>query len=89
MINITHDAILSSNITLAYLKNISIIGYNNPTITCHNGTGLDIVFSHDCVIEGITWNGCGSQYIANLLNPGIQFLHSSSIIIKNVLSNTL
>ena len=81
VINITHDVILPSNITLAYLKNISIIGYNNPTITCHNGTGLNIIFSHDCVIEGITWNGCGSQYIAKLTNPGIQFLHSSNIII--------
>ena len=30
VINITHDVILSSNITLANLKNISIIGYNSP-----------------------------------------------------------
>ena len=62
VITITHDVILSLSITLANLKNISIIGYNSPTVTCHNGTGLEITYSHDCVIEGITWNGCGSQY---------------------------
>ena len=71
MISITHDVILPSNITLAILKNISTIECNSPTVTCRNGTGLNITFSHDCVIEGITWNGCGHQYATELVNPGI------------------
>ena len=88
VISITHDVILILNITLANLKNISVIGYDSPTVTCRNSTGLNIMFSHDYVIEGITWNGCGSQYAAKLVNSGIQFLHSSNIIIKTVLSTT-
>ena len=91
VINITHNVVLSSNITLANLINISIIGYNNPVITCHNGTGIYILSSHNCIIEGIIWNGCGTQYLISYtvlaiefrINPGICFQYSSNITVKN------
>ena len=83
VIKITHDSILSSNIALANLTNVSLIGNNNPLITCHEGAGLHILFSHDFVIEGITWDQCGTQYVGLSTTPGIQFQFSSKITVRN------
>ena len=89
VISIKDNVVLSSNITLTKLINISIIGYNNPVITCYNGTGIHISFSHNCMIEGITWNGCGTQYFSSYkdpeiqINPGICFQYSSNITVKD------
>ena len=82
-INITNDTILSSNIILTNLNNISLTGYNNPVIRCHKGAGLHILSSHNFAIEGITWDRCGTQYPGNSINPGIQFHFSSNITIRN------
>ena len=79
VIKITHDSMLSSNIALANLTNVSLIGSNNPLITCHEGAGLQILFSHNVAIQGITWDQCGTEY----LTPGIQFQFSSKIAIRN------
>ena len=83
VIKITQDVILSSTITLANLTNVSLIGYNNPMITCHKGITLQISFSHSFAIEGITWDQCGTRYLGLVTTPGIQFQYSSNITVKN------
>ena len=79
VIKITHDSILSSNIALVNLTNVSLIGNNNPLITCHEGGGLQILFSHGIAIESITWDQCGTRF----MTPGIHFRFSSKIAIRN------
>ena len=47
---------LSSVIQLTHLKNIAIIGYNNPTVQCGYSGGLHFVSCDNVTIEGIIWN---------------------------------
>ena len=82
VIKIAHDSILSSNIALANLTNVSLIGNNNPLITCHEGAGLQILFSHNFAIQGITWDQCGTWYLGFLTTPGIQIQFSSKITVR-------
>ena len=77
-INITADVILSSIVTVSDLENISIIGYNNPTVKCKNVGGMHFTFCHNCIIQGITWNGCGSNS-----TPSLKWSYSSNIKIQN------
>ena len=81
VINIMCDGKLSSVIELAGLTNISLNGYNNPTISCSNDGGLHFLFCHNINIKGITWEGCGSSFA----NPGpvIKLENSSAITIAN------
>ena len=80
IIKIMCDVELASVFELFGLTNISLIGYNNPTISCSNDGGLHFLFCHNIIIKGITWEGCGS-----LTNPGpvIKLEKSSAIAIKN------
>ena len=55
-IYIKTDMILSSVIQFTHLKNIAIIGYNNPTVQCGYSGGLHFVSCHNVTIEGITWD---------------------------------
>ena len=51
---------LSSVINLEQVDNISIIGHNNLTVLCVNGSRLIINgYRSNVIIEGITWIGCG------------------------------
>ena len=59
VINITTDVTLSSLIERSDLQNVSIIGHNNPTVNCKTGA-MQFAFCHKCIIQGITWNRCGS-----------------------------
>ena len=77
-IHVTTDVILHSYTYLEHLENISIIGSTNPTVKCNNDGGLHFSFCHNCVIEGITWDGCGTR-----TNPVILFSRSSNIAIRN------
>ena len=65
-------------------SNISMIGYNNPTVICVNGGRLKVRNNCTLIIEGITWIGCGGY--GNTLTPviliGIQYI-DSIIIIQN------
>ena len=82
IINVMCDVKLASIVELVGLTNISLIGYNNPTISCSNDGGLHFLFCHNIIIKGITWEGYGSK---NLANPGpvIKLENSSAIAIKS------
>ena len=73
---------LDSVIELVGLTNVSLTGYNNCTISCRNYGGLHLLFCHNIIIKGITWERCGCK---NLGSPGpvIKLENSSAIAIKN------
>ena len=81
IINIICDVKLASIIKLVNLTNVSLTGYNNPTISCSNDGGLHFLFCHNINIKGITWEGCDSS----VANPGpvIKLENSSAITIAN------
>ena len=78
LINITTDVTLSSLINTSNLVNVSIIGHNNPTVNCKRAGGIHFNFSHNCIIQDITWDGCGTETEA-----GIKLSDSSNIVIEN------
>ena len=65
LINITSDVILSSLIKVSGLQNVTIIGYNNPTVNCRDVGGIQFIFCHNCVFKDITWNRCGNDNTQN------------------------
>ena len=85
LINITTDVKLSSFIEVSDLENISIIGYNNPTVNCKNIGGMHLNLCYNCIIEGINWYGCGSDDSSNNTEPGsgLKLSYSSNILIQN------
>ena len=84
MISISVDVVLFSIIPLVDLANITITGYNNPTVSCNNSGGLHFISCHNCTIEGITWNGCGYRNISGRnVSPVLHLYNSSNITIKN------
>ena len=79
LINITIDVTLSSLVRApSNLSNVSIIGHNYPTINCKGTGGIHFAFCHNCSIQGITWDGCGSPD-----EPGLKFSYSSNVTIQN------
>ena len=78
LINITTDVTFSSPISASNLVNVSIIGHNNPTVNCKRAGGIYFNFCHNCIIQDITWDGCGTETEA-----GIKLSDSSNIVIKN------
>ena len=84
LINITTDVTLSSLIEVLYIENITIIGHNNqPTVNCADVGGIHFTCCRNCIIKGITWDGCGIEYIDDHTIPGIKVSNSSNIIIEN------
>ena len=86
VINITTDVTLFSIIPLVALANITITGHNNPTVNCNNSGGLHFISCHNCIIERISWEKCGTKKItenANVSQPVLQFTNSSTITINN------
>ena len=81
IINITTDVTLFSLISISDLKNVSIIGYNNPTVKCRNIGGIHFTYCHNCIFEDITWDECGR----NDKNYGLKLSYSSNIMIQNCL----
>ena len=80
---LTSDMVLSSVIQLTHLKNVAIIGYNNPTVQCGHSGALHFVSSHNFTIEGITWNGCGANVSINTtLGTGLYIYNSSNITLQ-------
>ena len=77
-IYLTTNVELSSAIQLTHLKNIAIIGYNNPTVQCGYSGGLHFVSCHNVTIKGITWDQCGTN-ISVTPGAGI-YIHKSSHI---------
>ena len=79
LINITTDVTLSSLVTASDLKNVSIIGQNNPTVNCKSvGGSIHLNFCLNCIVQGITWDGCGTVHVA-----GLMLTNSSNITINN------
>ena len=78
LINITTDMTLSSLINVSNLVNVSIIGHNNPTVNCKRAGGIHFNLCHNCIIQDITWDGCGTETEA-----GIKLSNSSNIVIEN------
>ena len=78
--------VLSSIVPLVDLTNITITGHNNPTVNCNISGGLHFISCRNCVIEGITWDGCGgSTSDNNNVSPVLQLFNSSNITIQNCL----
>ena len=78
LINITTDVTLSSLTKPSNLENVLIIGHNNPTVNCRKVGGMHFTFCHNCIIKGITWDGCGTK-----AEPGLKLSYSSNITIQN------
>ena len=78
MITITTDVTLYSLVKASNLSNISIIGHDYPTVNYKSTGGIHFQFCHNCSIEGITWDGCGSSVV-----PGLKFSYSSNVTIQN------
>ena len=80
LINITTDVTLFSHIKLSNLENISVIGHNNPTVNCKSAGGIHFTFCHNCIIQGIIWDGCGADTNAESV---LKFAYPSNIIIQD------
>ena len=78
LINITTNVTLSLLTEVSHLENVSIIGHNNPTVNCTNSGALNITFCHNWIIQGIIWDGCGTEH-----EPGLKLRESSNITIQN------
>ena len=77
LINITTDVMFTTLINASNLENVSIIGQNNPTVYCKRAGGIHFNFCHNCIIQDITWVGCGRE-----TEPGIKLRDSSNIVIE-------
>ena len=83
LINITTDVTLSSMVRVSHqLADVSIIGHNNPTVNCKNVGGLRFTCLN-CVIQGITWDGCGTTSINNNTEPGLNLDYCYNITIQS------
>ena len=83
LINITTDVMLSFIATVHNVENISIIGHNNPTVHCRSIGGIHFTYCNNCVIQDITWDGCGTKRTDATTKPGIKFSYSSNVTIQN------
>ena len=75
---VTTDVALFSVVELTYLKNIAIIGYNNPTVQCGYSGGLHFASCHNVTIEGIIWNECGRNANVSAASETGLYIHNSS-----------
>ena len=78
LINITTNVVLSLFIGTSNLENVSIIGHNNPTVSCTHAGGIRLKFCHNCIIQHITWDGCGAKFKA-----AIKVDYCYNIVIEN------
>ena len=78
LLNVTTDVMLSSYIAILNLENVSIVGHNNPTVNCTGVGGIHFISCHSCTIQGITWDGCGTN-----VEPGLKLSDSSNITIQD------
>ena len=77
IVNITIPSIsLSSNIELRDIHDITIIGHNNPEITCNSTRTLLLNNCSNVVIRNIIWKSCGHYYMQGV--PGRDYLSPQS-----------
>ena len=80
LVIITDDVMLLSVVPLIGLKNVAIIGNDNPTVNCNETGGIHLDDCHNCTIMGITWKKCGTKS-GNM--PAMELFNSSNILIQN------
>ena len=83
LINITTDVTLSSIIKVSNIENVTIIGYNKPTVNCKTIGGIHFTFCHNCIMQHITWYGCGTEDIDDHTEPGLKLSNSFNITIND------
>ena len=83
LINIKTDVTLSSIIKVSNVENVTVIGHNNQTVNCKSFGGLHFTFCHNCIVQGITWDECGTENIDHHVEPGLKLSNSSNITIEN------
>ena len=85
LINITTDVTLSSVISVISLENISVIGHHSPTVNCTYGGGIHFTLCHNCIIQGIVWDGCGtsSRRYSSHIKAVLNLSSSSNATIQN------
>ena len=81
LINITTDVTLSSIINVSDIEDVTIVGHNDPTVYCTNAS-IQLTSCHNCIIQGITWDGCGTDEIINFTGPALNLSNSSTEIIN-------
>ena len=84
LINITTNVTLASIIKVSNVENVTIIGHNNPILSCKDFSGIHLTFCHNCFIQGITWDGCGREKMMMIdTEPGLKLCNSSNIKITD------
>ena len=83
IVNIKTDMTLSSLVNPSDLVNVLIIGRNNPIVNCGNAGGIQLTICHNCTIQGIVWDGCGSKNTNNNTEPMLKLNNSSNVKIQN------
>ena len=83
LFNITTDVMLSSHIEVSDLQNISIIAHNAATVNCKHVGGIHFSFCHNCIIQGITWDGCGTEISDNHTEPVVKWNYSFNVTVQN------
>ena len=81
MINIMADVKLLSVVLLRGLHNISIIGHDNPTVSCDSAGGIHFEHCCNCTIRGIILEKCGTTNGSK--QPAVMLYNSSDITIQN------
>ena len=77
----TSVKLFGSIILLDGLDNISIVGHD-IMVHCNSNGGIHFNSCSNCVIKGITWEGCGATGSGSD-KPALHFYNSSSIDINN------
>ena len=83
LINITTDVTLSSIIKVSNIENVTIIGHNKPTVKCKTIGAIHFTFCHNCIMQHITWYGCGTEDVDDHTEPGLKLSNSSNITIND------
>jgi len=78
ILNLSTDVVLSSNVTLKRVSNITIIGQGYPTVNCNDVGSVKFLSSNKVTIVGVNWKKCGS-----VNNPGMEFYNTSNITIQS------
>ena len=86
LINITTDVTLSSIINVSDIENVTIIGHNNPTVNYCTNASIQLTSCHNCIIQGITWDGCGTDESINYTEPALMSNSSTEIISEPALN---
>jgi len=74
IINIFNDVLLTSNVILEGLENITIKGHRDPVVNCNDVGSIKFTSCKNVHFEGIQWERCGYKNY-----QGIGFYNSSNI----------